>query len=366
MIPESENSTPMTISALQIPLYLDLAPQDQSQPGNGGHPQGLISAPKTIIKRDGRIVPFEAERIETALTRCFNSLGRKPGTPVAVLTQQAVNIIAAKFAQPSVEEVQDIVEMVLQSAGEYEAAKHYILYRAEHAKLRQERPVPEDVRRAFAESDRYFPTQLQKFQFYDKYSRFNYDLGRRETWIETVDRSVDYLRELSGSRLHNDTYDRIRRAVLEMQIMPSMRLLAMAGPAARRNNITIYNCSYLPVESIDAFVEALIISMSGCGVGFSVENQYLESFPRIQRQRGVQPQTYSVTDSAEGWADALRTGLETWFEGGDIRFDLSLVRPAGLHYAPKEDVLPDLNRCVRCLTLLVLASSLARVASSAR
>ncbi len=301
---------------------------------NGHKPNALdldapIVMPTSIVKRDGRVMPFEIERIENALARCFASFGRAPVIPIADLAKQVGNIVAAKYEQPSVENVQDIVEMVLQAAGEFEAAKRYILYRAEHAKLRAERPIPENVRAAFAESDHYFPTDLQKFQFYDKYSRFNYDLGRRETWIETVDRSVDFLHELAGERLPRETYERIRRGILEMRAMPSMRLLAMAGAAARRNNITIYNCSYMPVESIDAFVEALIISMSGCGVGYSVERKYVENFPRVKRQAGKAPTTYFVEDSAEGWADALRFGLETWFDGGDVKFDLGLLRAAG-------------------------------------
>ncbi len=288
-----------------------------------------INVPETIVKRDGRVVAFDADRIETALKRCFNSLSRRPVISTSELTQQVVNIVAAKYEQPTVEQIQDIVEMVLLAAGEYEAAKHYILYRAERAKLRLMRPIPESVRAAFAESDKYFPTDLQKFQFYDKYSRFNYELGRRETWVETVDRAVDYLKELSEYRLPTETYARVRQAILEMRVMPSMRLLAMAGPAARRNNIAIYNCSYQPVESVDSFVEALIISMSGCGVGYSVERRYVENFPRIQRQLGFTPARHVIEDSAEGWADALRFGLETWFEGGDVQFDFSLVRPAG-------------------------------------
>ncbi len=291
--------------------------------------QAPVVMPTTIVKRDGRVMPFEIERIENALARCFASFGRMPAIPLADLAKQVGNIVAAKYDQPTVENVQDIVEMVLQAAGEFEAAKRYILYRAEHAKLRAERPIPEDVRAAFADSDRYFPTDLQKFQFYDKYSRFNYELGRRETWIETVDRSVDFLHELAGDRLPRETYERVRRGILEMRAMPSMRLLAMAGAAARRNNIAIYNCSYMPVESVASFVEALIISMSGCGVGYSVERRYVENFPRIKRQTGKTPTYYIVEDSAEGWAEALRFGLETWFDGGDVKFDLGLLRPAG-------------------------------------
>jgi ribonucleoside-diphosphate reductase alpha chain len=293
--------------------------------------QAGLTLPTTIVKRDGRVVPFDIGRIENALVRCFASFNRSVRTPIPELAQHVVNIIAAKTtgSAPTVEGVQDIVEMVLQAAGEFEAAKRYILYRAEHAKKRKERPIPLAVRRAFAESDQYFPTPIQKFQFFDKYSRFNYELGRRETWIETVDRAVDFLHDLAGPRLGSETYERIRTAILEMRSMPSMRLLAMAGPAARRSNVTIYNCSYQPVESIDAFVEALTISMSGCGVGYSVERHYVENFPRIRRQTGVAPDTFIVEDSAEGWAAALRSGLETWFDGGDLRFDFSLLRPAG-------------------------------------
>jgi len=173
----------------------------------------MVSMPTTIVKRDGRIVPFDIERIENAMARCFPSAHRTPVTPIHDLSRQVVNIIAARSEQPTVEAVQDTVEMVLQAAGEYEAAKRYILYRAEHAKQRKERPVPEPVREAFAGSDRYFPTQLQKFQFYDKYSRFNYELGRRETWIETVTRALDYLHELSEGRLPVETYERVRRGI---------------------------------------------------------------------------------------------------------------------------------------------------------
>ncbi len=292
-----------------------------------------VALPTTIAKRDGRVVPFEPGRIERAIARCFAALGRTPFTPPAELTLRVVNILSARPGPPTVEAVQDVVELTLQAAGEFEAAKAYILYRAEHARQRAERPIPADVRAAFAEADRFFPTPLQQFQFFDKYSRFDYEKGRRETWLETVDRAVAYLHELvattAGVDLGGETYDRVRRAILELRALPSMRLLAMAGPPARRNNVTIYNCSYQPVESLDAFVEALLISMSGCGVGFSVESRYVEQLPRVRRQRGLAPDRFVVEDSAEGWAAALRAGLQAWFEGHDLAFDFSQVRPAG-------------------------------------
>src|SRR6266568_2053712 len=293
-----------------------------------------VALPATIVKRDGRVVPFDPMRIERALSRCFAALGRTPYTPIPELAVRVVNIMSARPGQPTVEIVQDAVELTLQAAGEFEAAKAYILYRAEHAKQRQERPIPEEVRSAFAEADQYFPTPIQKFQFFDKYSRFDYDRGRRETWIETVDRSVSFLHELvqtnTGIDLGADLYERVRRMILEMKSMPSMLLLAMAGAPARRDSTAIYNCSAQPVDGIDSFCEALLISMAGCGVGFSVESRYVESFPRIQRQRGLDPLRHTAGDSAQGWAAALRAGMEAWFEGRDVDFDFSEIREAGV------------------------------------
>lgn len=191
------------------------------------------------------------------------------------------------------------------------------------------RTVPPEVRAAFEESDGYFPSQLQKFQFYDKYSRYSHDLGRRETWVEAVDRVVNYLFDLSEGKLDKEVYDTIRQYILEMKVMPSMRLLAMAGPAAKRNNAVLYNCAYLPVDRLDSFVEALHISMSGCGVGFSVESQYVNQLPKVKTATGIRHPTHTVADSSEGWEAALRSGLVAWFNGDDIDFDFSLVRPAG-------------------------------------
>src|SRR5688572_22688238 len=129
--------------------------------------QGVkIRLPKNIVKRDGRIMPFEVGKIERAIRLCFEDIKKTPSTSVDELVSNAVKVISAKFEQPSVEEVQDIVEVVLQVAGEFEAAKHYILYRAEHSKLRDVRPIPSEVTEAFAESDKYFGNQIQKFQFF--------------------------------------------------------------------------------------------------------------------------------------------------------------------------------------------------------
>lgn len=199
-----------------------------------------MGTPTKIVKRDGRVVPFDQARIKRAIEKCFRELPNQTKSDPQSLADVVVELLSGEL--PKVEQVQDIVERVLQESGEFEAAKRYILYRAEHTKDRERRPIPDSVKQAFKESESYFPTPLQQFQFYDKYSRFNYNLGRRETWVETVDRAMTFLIELSGGQLDEKDYSDIRTYILNMWAMPSMRLIAMAGKAAHRNNICIYNC----------------------------------------------------------------------------------------------------------------------------
>lgn len=183
---------------------------------------------------------------------------------------------------------------------------------------------------AFASAAQYFRTPLQQFQFFDKTSRFDYAKGRRETWPESTDRATEYLCELAPT-MADWLRTEGREMILTMQALPSMRLMAMAGSAARRQNLSLYNCSYLPVDDIIAFVEMLTISMSGCGVGFSVEQHNIDKLPPVAawtgRSRGTD--IHVVEDSTEGWAAALSAGLYRWWFGWDVTFDLSNVRPAG-------------------------------------
>lgn len=282
-----------------------------------------------VTKRDGRVVPFDRTRIERAVSRCYKELIFDAFRPaVKTIADQVIDSLG-DTEQTTVEDIQDAVESVLMLNREGDAAKRYILYRAEHEKLREERPVPLEVKAAFAADDQYFPTPLQRFQFLDKYARYSQELGRRETWVETVDRTMGALYKLADDRLPSETYQRIRKGILEMRVMPSMRLLAMAGPAFDRSHITGYNCAYAPVDSLDSFVEALIISMSGCGVGFSVESKYVDQLPIIQPQVMKSGTVFTVQDSSDGWAEALSFGLQHWFSGDQTYFDYSQIRPQG-------------------------------------
>lgn len=291
----------------------------------------LVAAPTVVFKRDGREEPFDLGRIERAIALCYADIQKVPPVHPRILATRAVEKLHDQSAV-MVEGVQDAVVKVLTEIGDTKAKNHYVEYRAERERERNDRPIPAEVKAAFDLSAQYFPTPIQQFQFFDKYSRFDHELGRRETWEETVNRAVSFLHELTlphGNPIDGETWERVRRGILNMEIMPSMRLLAMAGPAARRNHISIFNCSFQGVDSLDSFVEALLISMSGCGVGYSVEQQYVEKLPRVKRQKKSTKVQYHIDDTTEGWCDALRTGLTLWFEGHDVEFDYSAIRPAG-------------------------------------
>lgn len=300
-----------------------------------------LRLPEKVVKRNGSSVPFDPHRIERAIERCYTNEGIETQLTANEITLRVVQAVAGKYGSelPSVEQIQDLVEVTLMTLGEHTAAIAYIRYRDERNRTRNGgRDVPQEVRDAFDADAQYFATPEQRFMFLDKYSKFNWELGRRETWSETVDRTVEHLRweiENHGTRITQgieDALERIHDGILRLRIAPSMRLLAMAGEAAQRNSMSLYNCSYLPIDSIDSFVETMLISMAGCGVGYSVERENVEKFPRIKRQHPdaqTRKTMHVIEDTTEGWGEALRLGLQTWFDGEDIDFDPSRVRPAG-------------------------------------
>lgn len=181
----------------------------------------------------------------------------------------------------------------------------------------------------FETSSKYFPTPLQETIYFDKYSRYRYDLGRRESWPETVDRVVQYLKELSEYKLNKSVYERIHKNILELKVMPSMRLVAMAGEAAHRNNIAIYNCSFMGIDNIACFAEALYISIAGCGVGFSVEKKYIEQLPKLPPRLEESYFIHTIQDSSEGWYEAIQHHIGHLYDGLISNFDYSKIRPAG-------------------------------------
>ena len=170
----------------------------------------------------------------------------------------------------------------------------------------------------------YLPTDYQAFIHTSRYAKY-FDGKGRESWSETVDR---YIENVIGNKVDTDTKDEIMFAILNLEIMPSMRAMMTAGIALDRDNTAGYNCSYLPVDDPKSFDEAMFILLCGTGVGFSVEGQFISKLPEIPKLFESDT-TIVVKDSKEGWAKAFRQLLVLLWAGEVPLWDVSRVRPAG-------------------------------------
>ena len=171
------------------------------------------------------------------------------------------------------------------------------------------------------------PSVYQDVIALSRYARYLEKENRRETWEETVDRMVNYLQ--SKNKGLTKEFKEIRQAVLNLDIMPSMRLMMSAGEACERDNIAAYNCSYLAMNNKRAFSEALYILMNGTGVGFSCERQEISKLPAIPEDISKCADTIVVGDSKLGWAKSFKKLLSSLWEGDIPTVDYSNVRPAG-------------------------------------
>ncbi len=289
---------------------------------------------KEIRKREGNIVPFDQNRITNAISKAMQAAGEGnlSRDPLRI-SDRVVKKLEKRYPPPHIPQVegtQDLVEETLILRDFPKTAKAYILYRQARAEVREKKKlIPERVQGLVRKSRKYFRNELAEFIYYRTYSRWIEEEGRRETWIETVNRYVDFMRENLGKKLRDNEYQEIKEAILNHQVMPSMRLLWAAGKAARASNVSVYNCSFIAPSEFRDFAEIIYLLMCGTGVGFSVESQTVQQLPIVKRQTGQVLPAHVILDSKEGWGDALTIGLKAWYNGKDIIFDYSKIRPAG-------------------------------------
>ena len=179
-------------------------------------------------------------------------------------------------------------------------------------------------------------TQMTPYQTYiakSRYSRFLDGKGRREHWDETVTRYMDFmynhLKKNHNYSIPTALEEELYTAIRDREVLPSMRSIMTAGEALERQNIAGYNCSYLPIDDPKAFDEAMYILLCGTGVGFSVEQKYVNKLPEIPTQLYESGTVIAVKDSKEGWAKALRQVIALLYAGEVPKWDVSSVRPAG-------------------------------------
>jgi len=177
------------------------------------------------------------------------------------------------------------------------------------------------------------PTQYQQFIHLSRYSRWSYDHKRRESWEETVDRYFNFFKEHLKDNydypLKDQDISELKEAVLNLDIMPSMRCLMTAGPALKKENVAGYNCSYVHVDCLRSFDEILYVLMNGTGIGFSVERKHTEKVPPLPDEFHDTDTTIVVADSKLGWAKAFKELVSLIWSGLIPKWDLSNVREAG-------------------------------------
>jgi ribonucleoside-triphosphate reductase len=183
-----------------------------------------------------------------------------------------------------------------------------------------------------------------------KYAKFLPELKRRETWHELVDRN---------KAMHQKKYPKLAEEIEEVykyvydkKVLPSMRSLQFAGKPIEISPNRLYNCSYLPIDHIDGFSETMFLLLSGCGVGYSVQQHHIKKLPYISKPFETRSRRFVVGDSIEGWADAVKVLVESYLGGrkcSKIKFDYSDVRPKGARLVTSGGKAPGPQPLKECL-----------------
>ena len=174
-----------------------------------------------------------------------------------------------------------------------------------------------------------FKNEVAEFIYKRTYSRWLEKENRREDWPETIERFLGFVIS-ERPDIPEKTVNKIRKYMMEFAVMPSMRFLWAAGPAAKADNTTIYNCSFAKINSVEAFAECLYILMCGTGFGFSVEQEEINKLPEVPEiKSGLPVKPILIEDSKKGWADSVKTLMECLYDGQNQYFDYSGIRPEG-------------------------------------
>jgi len=174
-----------------------------------------------------------------------------------------------------------------------------------------------------------FSDPYSQFIYKRTYARWLEEESRREGWNETVGRFMTFMEQKLQDALTLEEYYEIEESIMNLEVLPSMRLLWTAGKAADKNNASAYNCSYVVIDDIKRFSEALFLLASGVGVGFSCEKKFISNLPTVKDDKFSKPDVYVIEDSREGWSKALLYGMERWYNGYDVEFDYGNIRPFG-------------------------------------
>lgn len=189
---------------------------------------------------------------------------------------------------------------------------------------------------------------LSDITVYMKYARYMKDKDRRETWEELVDRNKSmHLKKYPN--LGNEI-EEAYNYVYAKKVLPSMRSMQFGGKPIEVAPNRIYNCAYMPIDHIAAFSECMFLLLGGTGVGFSVQRHHVDKLPEIQMPSQKRSRRYLIGDSIEGWADAVKVLLNSYFKGGSkLKFDFSDIRPKGARLVTSGGKAPGPQPLKECL-----------------
>ena len=189
---------------------------------------------------------------------------------------------------------------------------------------------------------------LSDITVYMKYARYLPEKNRRETWKELVTRN-----KKMHVKKYPDLKDEIEEAykyVYEKKVLPSMRSMQFGGKPIEVAPNRVYNCAFLPIDHIASFSECMFLLLGGTGVGYSVQKHHVEKLPEIQKPNSKRTRRYLIGDSIEGWADAVKVLINSYFKGGSkIRFDFSDIRPKGSRLVTSGGKAPGPQPLKECL-----------------
>lgn len=331
-------------------------------------PPAIPPADRCVFKRDGSTVPWDLTKITRAIALAFwevqhehadnpsrDDAGALYGVDHA--TFRKAEAIAARVAHmtelcyragrhPTIEQIQDNVEKAIAAEGEWAVARSYIVFRE---------------RKAAHRLNHYAENGLADYIAMAKYARYRADLGRRELFPEAAARVRAMHRTFFADRLERplprlradapvrpEDRERLTRwlegatvgrllerafdAVTARRVLPSMRSLQFGGEAILRNHARLFNCSFSPVDRVEFFREYLFLLLAGTGCGFSVQRHHVERLP-VLPVRGEEFELsvvhHAVTDTIEGWADALDLLMRSHLENFKVEFNFSAIRPRG-------------------------------------
>jgi ribonucleoside-triphosphate reductase len=192
---------------------------------------------------------------------------------------------------------------------------------------------------------------LSDITVYMKYAKYIPELKRRETWQELVTRNME---------MHIKTYPQLEKEIREnymyvykKQVLPSMRSMQFAGKPIEISPNRIYNCAFAPIDDWRVFSEIMFLLLGGTGVGYSVQKHHVEVLPEIRKPNKERGRRWLVADSIEGWADAVKVLVKSYFFGGSkIEFDFSDIRPKGARLVTSGGKAPGPQPLKECLIKL--------------